>query len=206
MKRIRILLVDDHAIVRTGIASILGTTPDFEIVGEAENGKVALRLSAELKPDVVLMDLMMPGMDGATATAELKRILPGTKVLILTTFGTADGIARALELGASGAVMKNIDYTELVDAIRSVASGKRVIDAEIRKQMRESPPVDELTDRQRHILSSMVKGLTDADIARELGISANGIRNHITAIYGKLGAANRAEAVAIALRKHLLKA
>ena len=206
MKRIRILLVDDHAIVRMGIASILGTTPDFEIVGEAENGKVALRLSAELKPDVVLMDLMMPGMDGATATAELKRILPGTKVLILTTFGTADGIARALELGASGAVMKNIDYTELVDAIRSVASGKRVIDAEIRKQMRESPPVDELTDRQRHILSSMVKGLTDADIARELGISANGIRNHITAIYGKLGAANRAEAVAIALRKHLLKA
>ena len=205
MKRIRILLVDDHAIVRMGIASILGTTPDFEIVGEAENGKVALRLSAELKPDVVLMDLMMPGMDGATATAELKRILPGTKVLILTTFGTADGIARALELGASGAVMKNVDYTELVDAIRSVASGKRVIDAEIRKQMRESPPVDELTDRQRRILSSMVKGLTDADIARELGISANGIRNHITAIYGKLGAANRAEAVAIALRKHLLK-
>ena len=205
MKRIRILLVDDHAIVRMGIASILGTTPDFEIVGEAENGKVALRLSAELKPDVVLMDLMMPGMDGATATAELKRILPGTKVLILTTFGTADGIARALDLGASGAVMKNIDYTELVDAIRSVASGKRVIDAEIRKQMRESPPVDELTDRQRHILSSMVKGLTDADIARELGISANGIRNHITAIYGKLGAANRAEAVAIALRKHLIK-
>ena len=206
MKQIKILLVDDHEIVRMGIASILGTKPDFEVVGEAESGTAALRLSAELNPDVVLMDLMMPGMDGATATAELKRILPETKVLILTTFGTADGIARALELGASGAVMKNIDYTELVDAIRSVASGKRVIDAEIRKQMRESPPVDELTDRQRHILSSMVKGLTDADIARELGISANGIRNHITASYGKLGAANRAEAVAIALRKHLLKA
>ena len=205
MKKIKVLIVDDHAIVRMGLASILGTRKDIEVVGDAEDGASAIRKTQKLAPDVVLMDIVMPEMDGATATAEILRVRPDTKILILTSFGTADGIAHALDAGAAGALIKNVDYAELVDAIRAVATGETVISPEITKMLRESPPVPELTERQRDILESMTRGLTDADIARQFGISQNMAREHITAIYQKIGAANRAEAVAIALRKHLLK-
>ena len=205
MKKIKILIVDDHAIVRMGLASTLETHSDLAVVGEADDGKAALRKAAELAPDLVLMDLMMPGMDGAEATAELHRRFPEMKILILTTYGTANGIAQALEAGASGAVMKNIECSELADKIRAVISGQTVVSPEIRKNLKSSPPIDELTERQRQILTAMVDGRTDADIAAALKLSANSVRDHITAIYNKLGADNRAEAVAIALRKHLLK-
>ena len=205
MKKIKILIVDDHAIVRMGLASTLETHSDLSVVGEADDGKAALRKAAELAPDLVLMDLMMPGMDGVEATAELHRRFPEMKILILTTYGTANGIARALEVGASGAVMKNIECSELADMIRAVISGQTVVSPEIRKNLKSSPPIDELTERQRQILTAMVDGRTDADIAAALKLSANSVRDHITAIYNKLGADNRAEAVAIALRKHLLK-
>ena len=205
MKTIRILIVDDHAIVRMGLASILGTKKDLEVVGDAEDGADAIRKAQKLAPDVVLMDIVMPEMDGATATAEILKSCPGTKVLILTSFGEADGIAHALDAGAAGALMKNIDYSELVEAIRSVADGKSVIAPEIQKMLRESPPIPELTERQRDILLSMSRGLTDADIATQLKLTPNSVREHITTIFNKLGAANKAEAVAIALRKHLLK-
>ena len=205
MKTIRILIVDDHAIVRMGLASILGTKKDLEVVGDAEDGADAIRKAQKLAPDVVLMDIVMPEMDGATATAEILKSCPGTKVLILTSFGEADGIAHALDAGAAGALMKNIDYSELVEAIRSVADGKSVIAPEIQKMLRESPPIPELTERQRDILLSMSRGLTDADIATQLKLTPNSVREHITTIFNKLGAANKTEAVAIALRKHLLK-
>ena len=151
------------------------------------------------------MDLMMPGMDGAEATAELHRRLPDMKILILTTYGSANGIASALNAGASGAVMKNIECSELADAIRAVSAGQTVISPEISKSMKSSPPVEELTERQKQILAAMINGHTDADIANILKLSSNSVRDHVTAIFTKLGAANRAEAVAIALRKHLLK-
>ncbi|MBR2939771.1 MAG: response regulator transcription factor [Kiritimatiellae bacterium] len=205
MKPLKILIVDDHAIVRMGLASILETDPEFSVVGEADGGRDALQKAEELEPDIVLMDLMMPDMDGAAATAALHTRFPKLKILILTTFGTADGIAHAIKAGAAGAVMKNIDFKELVAAIRSAAAGKRVLSSEIRRSLEETPPIPELTDRQQQILDSLTRGLTDADIAAELKLSPNGVRDHITAIYTKLGAANRAEAVAIALRKHLLK-
>ena len=205
MKPIRILIVDDHAIVRMGLASILGTKKDLEVVGDAEDGADAVHKAQKLTPDVVLMDIVMPEMDGATATAEILKSCPGTKVLILTSFGEADGIAHALDAGASGALMKNIDYSELVEAIRSVAAGKSVIAPEIQKILRESPPIPELTERQRDILLSMSRGLTDADIATQLKLTPNSVREHITTIFNKLDAANKTEAVAIALRKHLLK-
>ena len=205
MKKIKVLIVDDHAIVRMGLASILGTKKDIEVVGDAEDGADAIRKTKRLTPDVVLMDIVMPEMDGATATAEIRRLIPTAKILILTSFGEADGIAHALDAGASGALMKNIDYSELVEAIRSVTDGKTVIAPEIKKMLQESPPVPELTERQREILLSMSRGLTDADIAIQLHLTSNSVREHITTIFSKLGAANKTEAVAIALRKHLLK-
>ena len=204
-KKIKILIVDDHAIVRMGLTSTLETHPDLSVVGEADDGKSALKKTEELSPDVVLMDLMMPGMDGAEATAELHRRFPDTKILILTTYGSANGIASALNAGAAGAVMKNIECSELADAIRAVSAGQIVISPEIRKSLKSSPPVEELTERQKQILAAMINGHTDADIANILKLSSNSVRDHVTAIFTKLGAANRAEAVAIALRKHLLK-
>ena len=205
MKKIKVLIADDHAIVRMGLASILGTKKDLEVVGDAEDGADAVRKAQKLHPDVVLMDIVMPEMDGAAATAEIRRLLPTAKVLILTSFGEADGIAHALNAGASGALMKNIDYSELVEAIRTVANGGKVIAPEIERMMKESPPLPDLTDRQREILLSMSRGLTDADIAKQLKLTPNSVREHITTIFRKLGAANKTEAVAIALRKHLLK-
>ena len=204
-EKIRVLIADDHAIVRMGLTSILETQPDISVVGEAEDGNEAISKAAECKPDVILMDLMMPVLDGVSATSQIHESFPDIKILLLTSYGSADGIAHALEAGASGAIMKNIKYTELIKTIRTTVHGKRVISPTIKRALKESPPIPELTERQKQILQSIVRGLTDADIALELGLSTRGIRDHITTIFAKLGAANRAEAVAIAMRKHLLK-
>ena len=150
------------------------------------------------------MDIVMPEMDGATATAKILQLLPQTKVIILTSFGEADGIAHALDAGASGALMKNVDYSELVTAIRAVMEGETVVAPEIRKMIKDMPPVPELSERQRDILISISRGLTDADIATQLNLSPYSVREHITTIFKKLDAANKAEAVAIATRKQLL--
>lgn len=205
MKEIKVLVVDDHAVMRMGLSAILGANKGLSVVGEAEDGRSALALTAKLRPNVVLMDIMMPGMDGAEATAQICRDFPNVKVLVFTNYDAVDGIARALKAGASGAVLKNIDYKDLVDTIRTVARGGRIVAPEIQRSLKESPPVEVLSDRQLSILGSIVRGLTDVDIARECDLTANGVRDAITKIYTKLGAANRAEAVAIALRKHLLK-
>ena len=205
MKEIKVLVVDDHAVMRMGLSAILGANKGLSVVGEAEDGRSALALTAKLRPNVVLMDIMMPGMDGAEATAQICRDFPNVKVLVFTNYDAVDGIARALKAGASGAVLKNIDYKDLVDTIRTVARGGRIVAPEIQRSLKESPPVEVLSDRQLSILGSIVRGLTDVDIARECNLTANGVRDAITKIYTKLGAANRAEAVAIALRKHLLK-
>lgn len=203
--KIRVLIADDHAIVRMGLASLLGTEPDIEVVGDAENGKVALSKALATKPDVVIMDIVMPKMDGSAATVEIKRFLPETKVLLLTSFGTANGISHALAAGATGALMKNSDFTELVTAVRTVASGGRAISPEIEHFIEADPPVRELTKRQSAILESVVRGLTNDDIAKQFSIQRSSVKDHLTAIFAKLGAANRTEAISIALRKQLLK-
>ena len=203
--KIRVLIADDHAMVRMGLASLLGTEPDIEVVGDAENGKTAIQKSIALKPDVIVMDLVMPNMDGTAATAEILKRLPETKILLLTSFGTADGIAHAIEAGAKGAMMKNADFSELVAAIRTIAAGGRAISPEIEHFMEEDPPVQKLTQRQSDILASLVRGLTNDDIAKQFSIQRSSVKDHLTAIFEKLGAANRSEAVSIALRKHLLK-
>ena len=203
-QKIRILIADDHLIVRTGLAALLGTEKDIEVVGQAKNGIEAVSETARLKPDIVIMDLLMPKMDGVAATAEIAASTPSTRVILLTTFGTSDGIAHALEAGAKGAILKNTDNAELAKAIREVAKGGEFISDEIRQQLSVDPPISQLTPRQRDILAAMVRGLTDRDISRLLGIRQDGVNDHVRAILKKIGAANRTEAVAIALRKHLL--
>ena len=202
---IRVLLADDHTIVRIGLAALLGAEKDIEVVGEAKNGDMAVKEALRLSPDVVIMDLMMPKKDGAAATAELREKLPSAKVIILTTFGASDGIAHALESGAAGALMKTADDAVLVSTIRAVAGGKTVISADIKRLLANEPPVPKLTPRQIEVLQSMTRGLTNRDIARQLGIRQDRVDEHVAAILTKIGAANRTEAVAIALRKHLLK-
>lgn len=205
MNKIKVLIVDDHAIMRNGLTSLLRTSREIDVIGSAGDGKSGIQKAVRLKPDVVIMDLMMPEMDGTEATRLLLQKLPDVKVLIFTTFSTADGIGHALEAGASGAIMKNVELPELVAAIKTVASGGRALSPEIEQILSEDPPLPELSTRQAEILHSITRGLSNDDIARLLGISVPMVKEHVNAIFAKLGAANRAEAVAIAMRKHLLK-
>ena len=205
MTPIRVFLVDDHALMRQGLISLLGTRKDIEVVGDAESGEIALRKVPRLKPDVVIMDLIMPGMDGAETTRQLKSLSPETKILILTSFGTADGIAQALDAGAGGAILKTVKLPALAEAIRTVASGGTTISPEIQQMLDETTPIPPLSARQGEILESVVRGLTNKDIAKQLGISAPMVNEHLNTLFAKIGAANRTEAVAIALRKQLLK-
>ena len=205
MNKIRILIIDDHAIMRMGLASLLSSEPGLEIVGEAEDGGSGIRLAAELKPDVIIMDLIMPGMDGVETTRQIMTELGDMNILILTTFGTADGIAYALESGARGAILKNASLDELVSAVRAVAEGKTSVSPEIEQILSETPPVPKLSPRQSEVLESVARGLSNEDISKQLGISVARVREHLSALFSKMGTANRAETVATALRKHLLK-
>lgn len=204
--KIRILIADDHKMVRDGLAALLGMKRDLEVIGAVGNGQEAVEKALALKPNVVIMDLMMPIMDGVEATREIRKAAPTVQILVLTTFGTSDGIAHAIEAGALGAMMKSADHEELAEAIRKVAGGEQAISEEVALQMKIDPPVPNLTPRQMEILDSMVRGLNNLDIAKQLGIRRDGVKEHVNAILTKIGASNRTEAVTIALRKHLLKA
>ena len=202
---IRVLIADDHEIMRMGLVSLLETDELISVVGEAADGEEAVRKAQKLRPDVVVMDLMMPVKDGSEATQEIKAALPETRILLLTTFGTADGIAHAIEAGAEGALLKSTTNSNIIKAIRALAAGKQFVSSEVKELLTKDPPVPELTERQRLILASITEGLTNLAIADRLGISEDGVKRHVNAIMAKLGADSRAEAVAIALRKHLLK-
>ena len=204
-RNLKSLIADDHSVVRAGIRALLETESDFEVVGEAVNGLIAVKEAARLKPDVVIMDLMMPEMDGVEATRQICSQVPSAHVLLLTTFSTSDVIMEALEAGAIGALMKSVEDSSLISAIRKVANGESCIAPNVRELLKTDPPVPKLTTRQLEILESITQGLTNGDIAEKLSIRADSVNFHVMAILNKLGAANRAEAVAIALRKHLLK-
>ena len=203
--KIRILIADDHSIVRMGLATLLEMEYDLELVGQSANGKAAVADALRLKPDVVVMDLMMPVLDGVEATAAIMANLPDVKIVLFTTFPTSDLIAKAIDNGAKGVVFKSAADTELVKAIRAVASGKSYISPDVAKLLASDPPIEPLTPRQGEILASIARGLSNSDIAKELGITPTVVREYTIALFQKLGAANRTEAVAIALRKHLLK-
>ena len=204
-KPIRVLIADDHLIVRMGLVTLLENSPCITVVGEAEDGNEAVRKALKLKPDVVIMDLMMPEKDGTAATSEIKAAAPEINILLLTTFATSDTIAKALVAGPSSARPKNPPTAKPKEAIRTVANGKQAIADDIKDILAEDPPAPELTARQAEILKSVTLGLTNREIALQLDICPTVVKEHLNAIFNKLGAANRAEAIAIALRKHLLK-
>ncbi len=205
MNKIKVVVADDHSIVRAGLMSLLAAKKNFDVVGEASNGEEAVAAALRLRPDVVVMDLMMPVKDGASAAAEIHDAAPEVSVLILTTFGTANDVARALVNGASGAIMKSIGNDELVAAIKDVAAGKRVVSSEIERMLEETEPVPELSQRQLQILDSITRGLSNTQISMQYGISVESVKTHIVKLLAKIGAANRVEAASIALRRHLLK-
>ena len=203
--KVRVLIADDHSVVRMGLASLLGTAKNVEIAGEAVNGEDAVRKALKLRPDIVVMDIVMPKKDGVVATEEILAAAPETKVLILTTFGTSDDISRALKAGATGAIMKSATNHELLAAVQSVAQGKRFISAEVEGILANDPPIPELSQRQSEILESIARGLTNKEIATQLDISLESVKSHVKVILEKLEASSRTEAAAIAQRKNLLK-
>jgi DNA-binding NarL/FixJ family response regulator len=203
--KLKILIVDDHAIVRDGLAAILKFQKDMTVVGEADDGQSAIQKAQELYPDVILMDLMMPNMNGADATAAIKQALPETHILLLTSYGTSSELSRAFRNGATGAITKSLPKEELLSAIRNVAAGMRVASPEIEQTLKEEADMPSLTPRQLEILQSLTRGLTNDDIAREFGLSKAGVKFHLLTIFRKLNVSNRTEAVGLASRKHLFQ-
>ena len=201
---ITILLADDHAIVRIGIKALLDYQPDMSVVGEAKNGDETIRLVRQLRPSVVIMDLMMPKGNGAEATRQILAELPETKIIILTSFGTSADLVRAVSYGAVGAQLKETSPDRLLSAIRAVRDGKTAFSHELKNLLQE-PPTPELSELDVKIIESVVRGLSNSDIASQLGMSLISTKRHLAGIFEKLGAANRAEAAAIALKKHLLR-
>ena len=203
--RLKILIVDDHAIVRDGLAAILKFQKDMTVVGEADDGQSAIQKAQTLHPDIILMDLMMPNMNGADATAAIKQVLPETQILLLTSYGTSAELSRAFKNGATGAITKSLPKEELLAAIRNVAAGMRIASPEIEQTLKEDATTPSLTPRQLEILHSLTRGLTNDDIAREFGLSKAGVKFHLLTIFRKLNVSNRTEAVGFASRKHIFK-
>lgn len=204
MDPIRILIVDDHAVLRMGLASLLNTQADFTVVADAENGDEALAKAENLHPDLIVMDLMIPGMNGIEITRAMTAKIPDAKILVLTSYSTSSGITAAMEAGAKGAILKNAPFADITAAIREVAAGHTYVSPEIKRVLAEDPPIKPLTNRQQNVLGLMARGLSNADMAKVLGISEDVVKDHVIAILQRLDAANRTEAVSIAFRHHLI--
>ena len=216
MAPIRILIADDHLIIRQGLRLILETEKDFKLVGEASDGAEALRLSAERHPDVVLMDLRMPGMDGLTAIERLRVEQPDVAVVILTTFNEDELMLRGLQAGARGYLLKDTDRASLFDTIRAAARGETLLKPEIMAKVLSSAgshhsgktamePPSILTERESQVLEGVARGERSKEIAVHLGISERTVKAYLASIYDKLGVDSRAAAIAVAAQKGLLK-
>ncbi|MBQ3810314.1 MAG: response regulator transcription factor [Kiritimatiellae bacterium] len=205
MSKIRILLADDHMLMRMGISTLVSTAKDMTVVGEARNGREAVELAGSLAPDVVIMDLMMPEMSGGEATKAIHAAHPGIKIVILTTYGTSAELATAVLNGAVGVLLKDKVEMDLLNTIRFVIEGNQVIPTRLLAQIEEDKAMGKLTDRQMEILASVADGQSNADIAKQFGLSEITVKKHLSAIFERLGVANRSEAVALAFRKQMLK-
>jgi NarL family two-component system response regulator LiaR len=208
-QRIRVMLVDDHAMVRRGLATFLKVFDDLQLAGEAETGEAAVELCAEVLPDVILMDLVLPEMDGATATRLIRQRFPQVQVIVLTSFAEAERIKNALEAGAIGYLLKDVAADELARAIRAAHAGRATLSAEAAQAMvqtanRSPAPGSDLTEREREVLGLMIEGLNNTQIAGRLTVSPSTIKSHVSNILAKLGVASRTEAVTLALRNRIV--
>ena len=209
-KLIRVMLVDDHAVVRSGLATFLLTCDNMELVGEASSGEQALTLCGRARPDVILMDLVMPGMDGATATRLIREKYPEIQVIVLTSFKEQNLVKGALQAGAIGYLLKDVSAVELANAIQAATTGRPTLAPEAAQvliqanQNRNEKIGFDLTGREREVLSSMVQGLNNKQIADKLVISKSTAKFHVSSILSKLNATSRTEAVSIALKNDLV--
>jgi NarL family two-component system response regulator LiaR len=206
---IRVLLVDDHAMVRRGLATFLMVFDDFVLAGEAENGLEAIRLCAEVLPDVILMDMVMPGMDGAAATRVIRQKFPRVQVLALTSFKEGDLVKRALEAGAIGYLLKDVSADDLAWAIRAAHAGRATLAPQAAQALVEAanqPPAPglDLTEREREVLGLLIEGLNNTQIAGRLTVSPSTIKAHVSNLLSKLGVASRTEAAILALRHQIV--
>ncbi len=206
--RTRIVVVDDHPVVRDGVRSMLGSAPDFEVVGEASSGPEAVALVRTRDPDVVVMDLRMPGGDGVAAVRELTRVGARARVLVLTTFDTDNDTVAAIEAGATGYLLKDTPAEEIFRAVRATAAGETVLSpavaSRIASHVRTPPTAPSLSDRERQVLTLVARGRSNRLVAQELFVSEATVKTHLSHVYEKLGVTDRAAAVAVAYDRGIL--
>lgn len=202
--KILILIVDDHPVVRAGLTSMLATQPGIAVVGSVSSGEEALAMLKEKQPDLILLDLRMPGMDGLTMLRELAKRVPSPKVIVLTSFETDEDIYRAVQAGARGYLLKNTQQNEIVEAIRAVHAGRRHIPPRIAARLADRITRSTLTARELEILEMLAKGLTNKQIGIALGISDNTARNHVNSIIEKLEVSDRTEAATTAIQQGII--
>ena len=205
---IRVMIVDDHAVVRSGLAAFLQAYDDLALAGEARNGDEAVQVCSQIHPDVVLMDLVMPGLDGVAATQIIRQNNPDVQVVVLTSFKDETMVQKALRAGAIGYLLKDMQADELAEAIRLAHAGQSILSPEatqalIHAASKPAQPGYDLSDREREVLALMVKGLNNSEIAGALVISLSTVKHHVSHILSKLSVTNRAEAVALAVQHHL---
>lgn len=208
-QRIRVMIVDDHVVVRSGLGAFLLVFDELELVAEAGSGEEAIQLCSQQAVDVVLMDLVMPGMNGAEATQKIREVCPHTQVIVLTSFKEEDLIQGALQAGAISYLLKNVTADELAEAIRAAHAGRPTLAPEatvalIRAATRPAEPDYDLTPREEEVLSLMIQGLNNPEIAQKLVVSRSTVKFHVSSILSKLGVNGRTEAVALALKEDLV--
>lgn len=191
----RILLCDDHLVVRMGLSAMLSRTAGIEVCGEAENGLEAVEKALKLRPDVIIMDIMMPELDGAAATERILAEWPEAKIVVLTTFGSSVEVRRAVAAGAVSALVKDSSKADLVAALRAAVKGEKTFSPEIAAGLSSELPEPELSDRQLEIMRFVARGFSNKEIARELDIGPDCVKAHLKTIFARLGVSNRAEAV-----------
>lgn len=206
---IRVLVVDDHPLAQSGMRFFLSAFADLEMVGAAHDGEEALALCTYLRPDLVLMDMLMPGMDGVSATAQIRARFPHIRVIALSTFNDSDLVEQAFAAGASGYLLKNVSSFDLANAIRAAVAGRRVVAPELDAGLgdplhRQQIPGADLTEREREVLHLVTQGLSNQQIADRLSITRSTVKFHIGSIFTKLGIATRSEAIALAYKRRLV--
>lgn len=201
---IRILIVDDHAIVRQGFAALLGTVPGFEVVGEASDGEQAVEMFRRLRPDVTLMDLRLPKLNGVDAIARIRGDSPGARIIVLTTYDGDEDIYRAMQAGAKGYLLKGMDLKDLTEAVRTVHAGKSRIPSQVAEKLAERMSGATLTARELEVLQLIVAGKSNKDIGNALFISEATVKTHVNSLLSKLGVEDRTQAATTALQRGIV--